>query len=215
MDLSSVHRLTSVDEIRAVIGEPAAVVCSKITDRLNDLTRTFIEHSPFVLLATADAEGRCDVSPRGDPKGFVRIHDRTLLVPERPGNKIADSLRNLIDTGRIGMLFLLPGLGETFRVNGPAFITDDSELLAPIICEDRVPKLGTIVEIEEAYTKCPKAFLRSHLWNPSQFQTNEALPSAGEILRRINVDRDADSDFDAAAYDTARADRYARRDGFY
>ena len=190
------------------------MVCSKITDRLNELTRRFIERSPFVCLATADADGRCDVSPRGDPAGFVRIlDDTTLLIPERPGNKIADTLRNVLETGRIGLLFLLPGVGETFRVNGRAWLTDDAALLAPSELEGKMAKLGTIVEIEEAYTQCPKAFLRSHLWDPAMFQTNDGLATGGEILRRINAERDPE--FDAAAYDAARAERYARREGFY
>ena len=214
MDLSSVSRLSSVDDLRALIGSPQAVVCSKITDRLNELTRVFIERSPFVCLATAGATGQCDVSPRGDPAGFVQIlDDTTLLIPERPGNKIADTLRNVIETGRIGVLFVLPGVGETFRVNGRAWLTDDTSLLARSELETKVPKLGIVVEIEEAYTQCPKAFLRSQLWNPAMFQGTDGLASGGEILRLINAERDPA--FDAVAYDAARAERYARREGFY
>ncbi len=214
MDLSSIHRLSSLGELRALIGAPQAVVSSKITNRLNELTCVFIERSPFVCLATVDDSGRCDVSPRGDPAGFVRIlDDTTLLIPERPGNKLADTLRNVIETGRIGVLFLLPGVGETFRVNGKAWLTDDPTVLAPSELENKVPKLGIVVEIEEAYTQCPKALLRSHLWDPNMFQTNDGLATGGEILRRINAERDPD--FDAAAYDAARAERYARREGFY
>jgi uncharacterized protein len=214
MDLSTVHRISTTEALRALIGEPQAVVCSKITDQLNELTRVFIERSPFVCLATTDADGRCDLSPRGDPAGFVRILDeRTLLIPERPGNKIADSLRNVIETGRIGLLFILPGVGETFRVNGRAWLTDDAALLRASELEGKLPKLGIVIEIEEAYTQCPKAFLRSHLWDPTRFQTTDGLASGGEILKRINAERDPD--FDAAAYDAARAARYARREGFY
>jgi PPOX class probable FMN-dependent enzyme len=199
------------EALRAIIGEPLPLVVSKIVDRLHPATRPFVERSPFVCLATADADGRCDVSPRGDPPGFVRILDeRTLLVPERPGNRIADTLRNVIATGRIGMLFVIPGVTDTFRVNGRAALTDDPELLAPSEVEGKVPKLGILVAIEEAYTQCSKAFLRSHLWDPSRHASRDTLPTNGEIFREL-----MGGDFDAGAYDEARAARYARREGFY
>src|SRR5262245_10352416 len=125
------HRLTSLtidDEpaLRALLGEPTAIVCAKISDRLNPLTRQFIERAPFLCLATSDAEGRCDVSPRGDPPGFVRIlDDRTILIPERPGNRLADSLRNILQNPGVGLLFVIPGVGDSFRVNGRATLTVD------------------------------------------------------------------------------------------
>ena len=116
--------------LRDVIGTPTDLVVAKIADRLNDLTRQFIERSPFVCVATARPDGGLDVSPRGDPAGFVRILDeRTLLMPDRPGNRIADTLTNLFEDDRIGLLFLIPGIGETFRVNGRATVVDDPELL--------------------------------------------------------------------------------------
>lgn len=210
------HRLTSrtIDtesDLRALIGEPTAIVCAKISDRLNPRTRPFIEQSPFLCLATADEHGHCDVSPRGDPRGFVRIlDDVTLLVPERPGNRIADSLRNIVRNPRVGLLFVIPGVSDTFRVNGRATLTTDAELLAPCEVEGKLPKLGILVDIESAYTQCSKAFLRSQLWDPSRFVDRAALPTNGEILAALQGDG-----FDATAYDEARAERYARRDGFY
>jgi uncharacterized protein len=210
------HRLTtatigSEDELRAVIGEPAAVVRSKIADRVNPLTRQFIERSPFLCLATADADGNCDVSPRGDPRGFVRILDeRTLLIPERPGNKLADSLRNILQNPHVGLLFVIPGVGDTFRVNGRATLTTDAELLAPCAVEGKTPKLGILVDIDTAYTQCPKAFIRSELWEPARFMSRSELPSNGEIHRELEGEG-----FDAVKYDTERAARYARREGFY
>jgi PPOX class probable FMN-dependent enzyme len=179
------HRLTSrtIDDepaLRALLGEPTAIVRSKISDRLNPLTRQFIKRSPFVCLATADEEGRCDVSPRGDPAGFVRILDEvTLLVPERPGNRLADSLTNILRNPHVGLLFVIPGVGDTFRVEGRATLTDDPALLAPSAVEDKVPRLGILVDIERAYTQCPKAFLRSHLWDPARFVDPTLLPSLG------------------------------------
>ena len=151
------------------------------------------------------------MSPRGDPRGFVRIlDDVTLLVPERPGNRIADSLRNIVRNPRVGLLFVIPGVSDTFRVNGRATLTTDAELLAPCEVEGKLPKLGILVDIESAYTQCSKAFLRSQLWDPSRFVDRAALPTNGEILAALQGDG-----FDATAYDEARAERYARRDGFY
>jgi PPOX class probable FMN-dependent enzyme len=210
------HRLTSrtihdASALRAAIGEPSALVRSKVASRLNPLTRQFIERSPFACLATSAADGGCDVSPRGDPPGFVRIlDDVTLLVPERPGNRLADSLLNILANPHVALLFLIPGVEDSFRVDGLATITDDPLLLAPCAVESRTPALGILVDIEHAYTQCSKALLRSHLWDPSRFVARSALPSNGEIHAEL-----AHGDFDARTYDALRAERYARREGFY
>ena len=196
--------------LRETIGEPAELVLQKISDRLNDLTRQFIERSPFVCVATASPEGGLDVSPRGDPAGFVRILDeRTLLIPDRPGNKIADTLRNVLADPRIALLFLIPGVGDTFRVNGTARLVDDPELLAASEIEGKVPKLGILIAVDEAYTQCSKAVLRSELWNPEKHIERSELPSSGQIMRSLV------ESFDADEYDRERAGRYARREGFY
>jgi uncharacterized protein len=199
-------------ELRDAIGSPKENVFDKQTDRLNHLTRQFIERSPFVCVATADPDGGLDVSPRGDPAGFVRVLDEvTLLLPDRPGNRIADTLRNLLADPRIALLFLIPGVGDTFRVNGRARITDDPALLEPCAVEGRVPKIGILISIEEAYTQCAKALIRSDLWNPDKHIKRSELPSSGEILREIK----RDPSFDADEYNRERAERYARREGFY
>ncbi len=205
------HVITSEVELRALLGEPSALVRSKIASRLNALTRQFVERSPFLCLATSGPDGSCDVSPRGDPRGFVRIlDDATLLLPERPGNRLADSLRNIVANPHVGLLFLIPGVGDSFRVNGRATLTTDGELLAPSAVEGKVPKLGIIVDVEEAYTQCSKALLRSELWNPARHIDRAELPSNGEIHQSL-----CDGDFDAEAYDRERAGRYQRREGFY
>ena len=192
-------------------GEPAQLIREKIANRLNPLTRQFVERSPFVVVASGRPDGGLDVSPRGDPAGFVRILDeRTLLLPDRPGNKLADTLTNLLADDRIALLFLIPGVNDTFRVNGRARIVDDPELLAASEVEGKVPQLGILVEVEEAYTQCPKAFLRSELWNPERHIERSELPSQGEILRAI-----ADPDLDVEEYNKARDGRYRRRKGFY
>jgi uncharacterized protein len=202
--------ISSEAELRDVIGLTTPIVQSKISDRLNDLTRQFIERSPFMLLATSSTDGTCDVSPRGDPAGFVHILDeRTLLVPERPGNKLADSLRNVLDNPHVGLLFLIPGVGDTLRVNGRAALTTDATLLEPLAVEGRTPKLGLLVEVNEVFTHCSKAFIRSDLWNPERHIERSELPSQGEILHSLNSTVDADQ------YDVERAERYARREGIY
>ncbi len=209
--VGSPRTITSEAELRAIVGAPSELVRSKVSDRLNALTNRFIECSPFVCVATKLPGGGIDVSPRGDPPAFVRILDeRTLLMPDRPGNRIADTLTNLLADPRIALLFLIPGVGDTFRVNGRGVITDDADLLDPCAVEGSVPRLGILVSIEQAYTQCSKALIRSDLWNPERHLERTALPSAGEILRSLT-----DPGFDVAEYDRARAERYARREGLY
>lgn len=207
----SSRTITDEAALREAIGSPTPLVESKITDRLNDLTRQFIERSPFVCVATGRPDGGLDVSPRGDPAGFVRILDeRTLLLPDRPGNKLADTLTNLLEDDRIALLFLIPGVGDSFRVNGRASIVQDEELLADSAVDGKPPKLAIVVAIAEAYTQCSKALIRSDLWNPEHHIDRSELPSSGEIMRAV-----ADPEFDAEKYDRERAERYARGDGLY
>jgi PPOX class probable FMN-dependent enzyme len=198
--------------LREVLGGgPAPLVAGKIADRLNHLTRQFVERSPFVCVATASPDGGLDVSPRGDPAGFVRVlDDRSLLLPERPGNKLADTLTNLLADPRIALLFLVPGIGDTFRVNGTAVVVDDEDLLAESAVEGKAPALGILVHVHEAYTQCPKALIRSDLWNPDRHVDRSELPSSGEILKAVS-----DPDLDPEEYERARAERYARREGLY
>ncbi len=211
LDTAHIHVIRDEQELREIIGNPTETVLSKLADHLNELTRQFIERSPYVCVATVAPDGGLDVSPRGDPAGFVRILDeRTLLIPDRPGNRIADALTNLLADPRIALLFLIPGVGDTFRVNGRAVITDDAELLAPSTVEGRPPKLGLLITIEQAYTQCSKASIRSDVWNPEKHIERDALPSSGAILRSLTS-----PDFDADEYDHERAERYARREGMY
>ncbi len=203
--------ISTETHLREILGSPSDLIVAKVADRLNGLTRQFVERSPFVCAATCRPDGGLDISPRGDPPGFVRIlDDRRLLIPERPGNRLADTLTNLLADPRIALLFLIPGVGDTFRVNGRAAVVDDPELLAPSAVEGRTPKLGVLVSIEEAFTHCPKAFIRSDLWNPERHLDASELPTSGAIMRAV-----ADADLDAATYDRERDARYARREGLY
>lgn len=198
-------------QLRKLIGDPTELACAKISSRLNAMTRVFIERSPFICIATSDSSGSCDLSPRGDPSGFVRILDeQTLLIPERPGNRIADSLRNILSNPHIGVLFFVPGITDTFRVNGRASIITDEELLAPSTVEGKVPQLGIMIDIDEAYTQCSKAFLRSRFWDPHLHVEPSSMPTGGQVHRAIQGNQ-----FDADQYDNERLDRYSRRVGFY
>jgi hypothetical protein len=209
--MATTRAITDEEQLREIIGEPTPLVVTKIADRLNGLTRQFIERSPFVCVGTASPDGGLDVSPRGDPAGFVRILDeRTLLLPDRPGNRIADTLTNLLQDPRIALLFLIPGIGDTFRVNGTAELIDDPELLADSTVDGKAPRLGLLIAIAECYTQCSKAMIRSELWNPERHIDRSELPSSGAIFRALN-----DPAFDADEYDRERAGRYQRREGLY
>ena len=209
--MREIRTVTSEEELRDLIGRPTELVLAKLADRLNELTRQFIERSPFVCVATARPDGGIDVSPRGDPPGFVRVIDeRTVLLPERPGNRIADTLTNLLADPRVALLFLIPGVGDTFRVNGTAVITDDRDLLSTSAVNGKVPRLGIVVSVMEAYTQCAKALIRSDLWNPENHIERRELPASGEILRLISL-----PNLDVDEHERARAERYARGDGLY
>ncbi len=175
-------RRLSPAEVRARLGEPEAMIEAKIIDHIDEHFRRFIAHSPFLALATADAAGRADCSPRGDYPGFVKVLDeRTLAIPDRPGNKIADSFRNLAENDGIGLLFLIPGMRETLRVNGRAYPTDEPDVLARMRIETKQPELALVVDVAEAYFHCGRALVRSRLWDPASHALADELPSAGEM----------------------------------
>ncbi|WP_410675766.1 MSMEG_1061 family FMN-dependent PPOX-type flavoprotein [Amycolatopsis sp. cmx-4-68] len=190
--MTSTNTLTrvSMDEVRARLGDPEAMVEAKIGDHIDRHARRFIAHSPFLTLATADAAGRADCSPRGDYPGFVKVLDeRTLALPDRPGNKIADSFRNIAANDGVGLLFFVPGMRETLRVNGSAYVTDDPDVLARMRTEAKAPMLAIVVEVAEVYFHCGRALIRSRLWDPASQALAAELPSAGEIAAEaMNAD---------------------------
>ncbi len=182
MDFGQIVR--SEDELRAVVPAPGegAPALRKQIDHLDEHCREFIARSPFLVLATAAADGTCDTSPRGGPPGFVRVLDeRRLLVPEYPGNRRADSHRNLLENPRASLIFMIPRLRETLRVTGRACITRDAGLLAELAVNGKPPVLGIGVEVEEAFIHCAKAFIRSALWQPETWP--DEVPSASLMLR--------------------------------
>ncbi|MET9001619.1 MSMEG_1061 family FMN-dependent PPOX-type flavoprotein [Amycolatopsis sp. Hca4] len=177
-------------EVRARLGEPEAMIKAKIGDRIDPHARRFIAHSPFLTLATADAAGRADCSPRGDYPGFVKVLDEhTLALPDRPGNKIADSFRNIAENDGVGLLFFVPGMRETLRVNGSAYVTDEPDVLARMRTEAKAPMLAIVVDVAEVYFHCGRALIRSRLWDPASQALAAELPSPGEIAaEKMNID---------------------------
>jgi PPOX class probable FMN-dependent enzyme len=178
------HVIETVEELRSSYGEPSERAVKKSLARLDRHCRRFIELSPFVVLASAGADGRVDCSPRGDPAGFVAVlDDRTILLPDRRGNNRADSLTNVLENPNVGMLFLIPGVDETLRLNGRARLTTDPARLEPLAVNGRVPRSGLVVEVEEVFLQCTKALVRSRLWaDETRVDRKAALPSFGQML---------------------------------
>jgi uncharacterized protein len=176
--------IRSEEELRALVPPPTQFVAEKAIDHIDDASRRFLEASPFFLLATAATDGSCDVSPRGDPPGSVAVLDRrTLAFGDRKGNRRLDSLRNILANPRVGMLFLVPGSGDTMRVNGTARIVADAEYLPDLARGGVVPHLAVEVAVEELFLHCSKAFGRSTLWDPATWPGKGTVPSAGQIVR--------------------------------
>ena len=178
------HDFESVEALRRSYGEPSQRAVGKSLDRLDRHCRRFIELSPFVVLATAGADGRVDCSPRGDPAGFVAIlDDRTVLLPDRLGNNRVDSLSNVLENPHVGLLFMIPGVDETLRLNGRATLTTDTARLEPLSVRGRAPRSGLVVKVEEVFLQCTKALVRSRLWaEESRVDRKTALPSFGQML---------------------------------
>jgi PPOX class probable FMN-dependent enzyme len=175
--------VTSEDRLREVLGHPGERALLKEQPGLDEHCRAFIERSPFLLLATSDAQGRCDVSPKGDPAGFVHVlDDKRLAIPDRPGNKRFDGLRNILQNPHVGMIFLLPGKDETLRINGRAWITRDEDLLARMEVAGKRPVAAIGVEVEELFFHCAKAFRRSLLWRPEQWGDISDMPGPARVF---------------------------------
>src|SRR5262245_42447974 len=179
---SSDHLVTSIEALEKLYGEPYGPSIAKETDRITAHYRAFIEAAPFFALASAGPDG-LDCSPRGDAPGFVRVHDeKTLLIPDRQGNNRIDTLRNILVDPRVALLFLIPGCGETIRVNGRAQISTDPALAQTFIVNGKTPRAVIIVTVDRVYFQCAKAIVRSKLWDASRHIDRKSLPSAGTIL---------------------------------
>ncbi|MGO1117215.1 pyridoxamine 5'-phosphate oxidase family protein [Rhodovibrionaceae bacterium A322] len=177
--------ITSVEELEALYGQTSYGASHKELSWLDKHCRHFISLSPFVVLGTASAEGDQDVTPRGDPAGFVKIlDDKTILLPDRPGNRRLDSLRNVLETGKVGLVFMIPGVNETLRINGDAEIIVDDPRLEDMAVQGKVPVSALLITVRQAYLHCAKAFVRSKLWDPdAQVDRKSALPTLGTMLK--------------------------------
>jgi len=182
------REVNSVDELRAIVGEPDQYVANKVKDRLSPIQRDWLAHSPLGFVATTDADGRVDVSPKGDPPGFVHvIDDTTIAIPERPGNKRVDGYRNVLERPHVGTLFLIPGRGDTLRINGTARILADADYFDAMTVKGKRPILALEIDVEEVFFHCAKAFLRSDAWDPSTWNPT-AIPSVAQIAKAIRYD---------------------------
>jgi uncharacterized protein len=187
------HLVTSEAELEALYGKPMGAAVIKEIDHISEHYRRFIEVSPFVVLATSGPEG-LDCTPRGDPAGFVRVVDeRTVMLPDRRGNNRIDTLRNIVRDPRIALLFLIPGIGRTLRINGRAAISVDPELCASFTMEGKAPRSVIVVTAESVYTQCPKALVRSRLWDANLHLAESALPSSGTMMKALQAGFDADT----------------------
>jgi len=176
---------TLIDQVslREIIGPKAPVAAEKEMPRLDEHCRRFIALSPFFCLGTMGGNGKADVSPRGDPPGFVKVlDDRTILIPDRPGNRRVDSMSNILSNPSVGLLFLVPGMEETLRLNGRASITRDPALLSDMAVDGKAPKLAIKVEIDEVFFHCGKALKRSRLWDQATRIDRKTFPSMGQLI---------------------------------
>ncbi|MFD0168142.1 pyridoxamine 5'-phosphate oxidase family protein [Streptomyces decoyicus] len=186
-DPAGIVEVSSEAELRELIGEPTSHAANKTRHRLHDLDRQWLAHSPFCVIATADAQGRCDVSPKGDPAGFTHVlDDTTLVIPDRPGNKRLDGMVNLLGNPHVGLNYFLPGRGDTLRINGRARLLRDAPFFDELTVKGNRPRLALLVEVEEVFYHCSKAFLRSQLWRPETWQP-DALPSRARIVKGVEA----------------------------
>jgi len=207
--MSTPHIIATLKELREVIPEPNPILEQKIFDHVDRYAQKFIERAPMVLMATVSADGKLDVSPKGDAPGFVSVEDpNTLLIPDRPGNKLADGFRNMLANPRIGLIFVIPGVSETLRVNGSVELTRDPEILERLSARNKPAILATRVAVEESFFHCGKAFIRSKLWKaetwPEDFKANigkqfASRTDAGDELANA-IDEGMRKDYETGLY---------------
>ena len=191
MDTSGFARITSEEQLREVVGHPSDAVANKVRTALTQEHRDWLARSPFCMMATAAADGTCDVSPKGDPAGFTLVlDDRTIAIPDRRGNRRTDGFRNVLANPHVGLVYLIPGRGDTLRVNGRATLLRDAPFFDDMVVKATRPVLALLVEVEQVFFHCPKAFMRSNLWQPDTWDP-ESLPSRARLVQA--VERPADS----------------------
>jgi PPOX class probable FMN-dependent enzyme len=188
--------ITTHEELRELLGGPAPRAAAKERTRLHERDRQWLAASPFCLVATAGADGTCDVSPKGDPPGFALVlDDTTIPIPERPGNKRADGYRNILDNPHVGLIFLIPGRTDTLRINGRARLLRDAPFFDSMVVDGHRPVLAVVVEIEQIFYHCAKAFLRSELWRPETWSP-DVLPSRARLVKEVEAPAESLADLE-------------------
>ncbi|MBP33695.1 MULTISPECIES: pyridoxamine 5'-phosphate oxidase family protein [unclassified Methylobacterium] len=206
MDAQADTPIRDAAALRGLFGPVGPLAARKVLDHIDDYGRRFIALAPFLVVASADKAGHVDASPRGDAPGFVAVADsRTLVIPDRRGNNRIDTFLNLLESPGVGLIFLVPGIDETFRVNGTAALTQDAALLEPMRAQGKVPAAGLVVQVREAFFHCGKAMIRSGLWDPARHVARDAFPSLGRILS------DQTAAADVAEAEATIADAYRTR----
>jgi len=199
------HAIDDLTALRRIIGEPLPGLGLKNQNTISEEAREYIERSPFLVLATSDAQGNLDASPKGDGPGFCWIEDeRTLVIPDRPGNKLVYGLQNILANPRVGVIFLLPGTPETVRVNGTATLTADPDLLARLAARGKPAVLAIRIHVEECFHHCAKAFIRSKLWKPESWSERLKISFGAMAAKRMKLGDDVAARFDAAVEDDYR-----------
>ncbi len=188
--------ITSEAQLRELIGEPLPRVAAKARPGLHEYDRQWLASSPLCLVATSNAAGSCDVSPKGDPPGFTRVlDDTTIAIPERPGNRRLDGFRNILTNPHVGLIYLIPGRADTLRINGTARLVRDEPFFDQMTVKGHRPLLALIVEIDQVFYHCAKAFLRSNLWQPASWNP-QAVPSRAQIAQRLEQPTEALEDLE-------------------
>ena len=177
------HMVTTIEQLRTMFRAPSALVANKEQDHIDAATGSFIERCPFVLVGTVGGDGTADVSPRGGPSGFIRVIDDThIAIADLPGNNRLDTLENIVTNGQVGLLFVMPGQGETVRLNGTAHVSTDPAIIAGFTAELKSPKVAIVVTVAGTYVHCAKAMQRSHIWDPTAWEAFADAPDGAEIL---------------------------------
>jgi hypothetical protein len=189
MDHGDPHRITDLAGLRAVVGELSPMLELKVEPAINDEARAFIGRAPFLVLSTADKDGNLDASPKGDGPGFVLVEDEhTIVIPDRPGNRLVYGHRNVLENPHVGVLFIVPGTNETVRINGRAELTTDPELLQRLTARGKPALLAIRVRVDQCFFHCGKAFLRSQLWQPEAWPTHERISFGRMFVRKVGGD---------------------------
>ena len=191
MDIGELAEITSEAELTELIGTPLPRVANKARKSLHEVDRKWLAASPFCVIATADADGACDASPKGDPPGFTLVlDDRTIAIPERPGNRRTDGFHNVLVNPHVGLLYFLPGRGDTLRINGRARLVRDAPFFDRMVVKGHRPVLALVVEIDEIFHHCAKAFMRSQLWKPETWSGGD-VPSRAQIAKLLERPEDS------------------------